>query len=254
MVGAHLSVQWGRVSYCGALVATRPARLSMPGVKLTTQAYCKMVLHGAKYPHCAVNGLLVAERQRPRKEHPPGAGNHTLFVDCIPLFHGTLALTPMLEVALTLIDSWCKDNSYVIAGYYQANERVKDARGFLWLQPARGQGTAGKYPHPNQVAEKVASRIAEGFSDAALIMVDNAKFTMDCAAPTIHVYEQHENRWRCRDPHHDYCEDWPEAQRISASLLDSRSYETLVDFDNHLDDIRSDWTNPEINKAVLHLC
>lgn len=26
------------------------------------------------------------------------------------------------------IDSWCKDNSYVIAGYYQANERVKDAR------------------------------------------------------------------------------------------------------------------------------
>lgn len=52
----------------------------------------------------------------------------------------------------------------------------------------------------------------------------------------------------------DYCEDWPEAQRISASLLDSRSYETLVDFDNHLDDIRSDWTNPEINKAVLHLC
>lgn len=77
----------------------------MPGVKLTTQAYCKMVLHGAKYPHCAVNGLLVAERQRPRKEHPPGAGSHTLFVDCIPLFHGTLALTPMLEVALTLVSS-----------------------------------------------------------------------------------------------------------------------------------------------------
>uniref|UniRef100_A0ABI7WGQ9 MPN domain-containing protein n=1 Tax=Felis catus TaxID=9685 RepID=A0ABI7WGQ9_FELCA len=103
----------------------------MPGVKLTTQAYCKMVLHGAKYPHCAVNGLLVAEKQKPRKEHLPLGGPgapHTLFVDCIPLFHGTLALAPMLEVALTLIDSWCKDNSYVIAGYYQANERVKDAR------------------------------------------------------------------------------------------------------------------------------
>uniref|UniRef100_A0A8D1QU20 ER membrane protein complex subunit 8 n=1 Tax=Sus scrofa TaxID=9823 RepID=A0A8D1QU20_PIG len=126
----------------------------MPGVKLTTQAYCKMVLHGAKYPHCAVNGLLVAEKQKPRKEHLPLGGpgaHHTLFVDCIPLFHGTLALAPMLEVALTLIDSWCKDNSYVIAGYYQANERVKDAS-------------------PNQVAEKVASRIAEGFSDTALIM------------------------------------------------------------------------------------
>ncbi|XP_030313634.1 ER membrane protein complex subunit 8 isoform X2 [Calypte anna] len=119
-------------------------------MKLTTQAYCKMVLHGAKYPHCAVNGLLVAERPAgpPRREQP---GPSALFVDCIPLFHGTLALAPMLEVALTLIDSWCKENSYVIAGYYQANERLKDAS-------------------PNQVAEKVASRIAEGFNDTALIM------------------------------------------------------------------------------------
>ena len=74
-------------------------------MKLTTQAYCKMVLHGAKYPHCAVNGLLVAER-------PPGsrgreqAGPPSLFVDCIPLFHGTLALAPMLGVALTLVRPW----------------------------------------------------------------------------------------------------------------------------------------------------
>ncbi|XP_043834402.1 ER membrane protein complex subunit 8-like [Dromiciops gliroides] len=210
----------------------------MLGVRLTTQAYCKRVLHGAKYPHFAVNGLLVAEKQKPRKEQPSHSGPHphqTLLVDCIPLFHGTLALAPMLEVALTLIDSWCKDNSYVIAGYYQANERVKDVS-------------------PNQVAEKVASRIAEGFNDAALIMVDNTKFTMECIEPTIHVYEHPENKWRCRDPHYDYFEDWPEAQRISPSLLDNKSYETLVDFDNHLDGIRNDWTNLEINKAVLHLC
>lgn len=77
----------------------------MPGVKLTTQAYCKMLLHGAKYPHCAVNGLLVAERQKARREHPAGGAAHTLFVDCIPLFHGTLALAPMLEVALTLVSA-----------------------------------------------------------------------------------------------------------------------------------------------------
>ncbi|RLV63602.1 hypothetical protein DV515_00018107, partial [Chloebia gouldiae] len=141
----------------------------------------------------------------------------------------------LLFPLLFQIDSWCKENSYVIAGYYQANERVKDAS-------------------PNQVAEKVASRIAEGFTDTALIMVDNTKFTMECVEPAIHVYELHENKWRCKDPHVDFCEDWTEAQRIAASLLDSKSYETLVDFDNHLDDIRNDWTNPEINKAVLHLC
>ncbi|XP_006005521.1 ER membrane protein complex subunit 8 [Latimeria chalumnae] len=201
----------------------------MTVIKLTTQAYCKMVLHAAKYPHCAVNGILVAEKQK-RKE-----GQQVLLVDCIPLFHGTLSLAPMLEVALTLIDSWCKENSYVIAGYYQANERKQEAS-------------------PNQVAEKVASRIAEGFSDAVLVMVINNRFTMECIEPAICVYEHHENKWKCKDPHNDHCEDWQEAQRITASLLDEKSYETFVDFDNHLDDIRNDWTNPEINKAVLHFC
>uniref|UniRef100_A0A8C3C595 ER membrane protein complex subunit 8 n=1 Tax=Cairina moschata TaxID=8855 RepID=A0A8C3C595_CAIMO len=130
---------------------------------------------------------------------------------------------------------------------------------FLTREMLRRHGSNNTTPFtfpcsPNQVAEKVASRIAEGFNDTALIMVDNTKFTMECVEPAIHVYELHENKWRCKDPHVDFCEDWNEAQRIAASLLDSKSYETLVDFDNHLDDIRNDWTNPEINKAVLHLC
>lgn len=68
-------------------------------LKLTTQAYSKMLLHAAKYPHCAVNGLLVAEKHK-RKD---GARDAALCVDCVPLFHGPLALAPMLEVALTLV-------------------------------------------------------------------------------------------------------------------------------------------------------
>ncbi|XP_056381487.1 ER membrane protein complex subunit 8 [Hyla sarda] len=203
----------------------------MPVFKLTTQAYCKMMLHSAKHPACSVNGILVAEKQK-RKDAPQ---QQILFVDCIPLFHGTIALSPVLEVALTLIDTWCKENSYVIAGYYQGNERLKDNS-------------------LNPVGEKIASRIAEGYCDAALIMVDNSKFSMDCIIPSIHLYEFHDNRWKARDPHEDVFEDWPEAQRITASLMDSRSYETLVDFDSHLDDLRNDWTNPEINKSIIHLC
>ncbi|KAE8608792.1 hypothetical protein XENTR_v10011606 [Xenopus tropicalis] len=202
----------------------------MPAFKLTTQAFCKMMLHSAKYPYCTVNGILVAQKQKRKDGH-----QQVLFVDCIPLFHGTVALAPVLEVALTLIDTWCKENDYVIAGYYQANERLKDTS-------------------PNQVAERIASRIAEGFNDAALIMVDNSKFSMECISPSFHVYEHHDNRWKSRDPHEDLFEDWPEAQKITASLLDSRSYETLVDFDSHLDDLRNDWANPDINKSILHLC
>lgn len=52
----------------------------------------------------------------------------------------------------------------------------------------------------------------------------------------------------------DSFEDWSEAQKITSALLVGRSYENLIDFDNHLDDLRNDWTNPVINKSVLDLC
>lgn len=52
----------------------------------------------------------------------------------------------------------------------------------------------------------------------------------------------------------DCFEDWSEAQKITSALLEGRSYENLIDFDNHLDDLRNDWTNPVINKSVLDLC
>ncbi|XP_072321830.1 ER membrane protein complex subunit 8 [Eucyclogobius newberryi] len=202
-------------------------------VQLTSQAYCKMLLHAAKYPHSAVNGLLVAEKPKDKKKD--GQSHTALCVDCVPLFHGTLALAPMLEAALTLIDTWCKENNYVISGYYQANERSKDAR-------------------LNQVAEKVASRISDNFSDAAIVMVDNSRLTVSCYEPIVIIYDHHENKWKSRDVTTDSFEDWHEAQKITSALLESRCYENLIDFDNHLDDLRNDWTNPVINKSVLDLC
>ncbi|KAM9301813.1 ER membrane protein complex subunit 8 [Gastrophryne carolinensis] len=107
---------------------------------------------------------------------------------------------------------------------------------------------------PNQVAERIATRIAEGYGDAALIMVDNSKFSVESPFPSFHIYEYHDNRWRGKDLHQDLFEDWPEAQRVTASLMDGRSYESLVDFDGHLDDLRNDWANPDINKSIIHLC
>ncbi|KAM3625671.1 uncharacterized protein V6R79_015907 [Siganus canaliculatus] len=202
-------------------------------IQLTSQAYCKMLLHAAKYPHCAVNGLLVAEKTKGKKKE--SHCEPVLCVDCVPLFHGTLALAPMLEVALTLIDTWCKENSYVMAAYYQANERTKDSR-------------------PNQVAEKVASRISENFSETAIVMVDSSRLTMSCFEPIVHIYDYHENKWKNREVTYDCFEDWSEAQKITSTLLEGRSYENLIDFDNHLDDLRNDWTNPVINKSVLDLC
>lgn len=69
----------------------------MAEYNLSTPAYCKMVLHALKYPHCAVNGVLIAEKRK-------GGSSLIRICDSVPLFHLSLQLTPMLEVALAQVN------------------------------------------------------------------------------------------------------------------------------------------------------
>lgn len=69
----------------------------MSEITINAKAYCKLILHAAKYPHCAVNGVLLAKVSNKSKELE--------FVDAIPLFHVGLNLTPMAEIALTQVGS-----------------------------------------------------------------------------------------------------------------------------------------------------
>lgn len=69
--------------------------VEMSDIKINAKAYCKLILHAAKYPHCAVNGVLLAKCSPKNKEIE--------FVDAVPLFHLALNLTPMAEVALTQV-------------------------------------------------------------------------------------------------------------------------------------------------------
>ena len=71
----------------------------MSEVEFSTRAYCKVILHAAKYPHEAVNGILLS------KVKDQDGSNDVLFADAIPLFHLALGLTPMTEVALEQV-SW----------------------------------------------------------------------------------------------------------------------------------------------------
>lgn len=70
-------------------------REKMAEITVETKAYVKLLLHAAKYPHCAVNGILLAEDSKHSKDK-----SRVRFVDCIPLFHLSLSLAPMLEAAL----------------------------------------------------------------------------------------------------------------------------------------------------------
>lgn len=65
----------------------------MTSIKFTEMAYCKMILHAAKYPHCTVNGILLAKTNTNNCKEIE-------FVDSIPLFHVCINLTPMAEISL----------------------------------------------------------------------------------------------------------------------------------------------------------
>lgn len=75
-----------------------------------TSAYAKIILHAAKYPHCAVNGVLLADATKIRD----GAKNQDVdIVDTVPLFHINHYVSPMAEVALTQVSLIYKQKGYI---------------------------------------------------------------------------------------------------------------------------------------------
>lgn len=71
---------------------------TMTNVFFSPRAYCKIILHAAKYPHCAINGLLLGKQKN--KD-----GKADLYIeDAIPLFHICLHVSPMAEIALNLVN------------------------------------------------------------------------------------------------------------------------------------------------------
>ena len=89
-------------------------------VAMSKLAYCKLFLHLAKYPHLSCNGVLLI------KKSSTAAHNQINFVDCVPLFHSSLTLTPSLEIALSQIEALCLKDDLEIAGYYHATENIND--------------------------------------------------------------------------------------------------------------------------------
>ncbi|XP_063157671.1 ER membrane protein complex subunit 9 isoform X1 [Candoia aspera] len=202
----------------------------MGEVEISPRAYVKMCLHAARYPHVAVNGLLLAQRCRPTAGQP----GCLYITDCVPLFHSNLSLTVMLEVALNQVDSWSLESNLLLAGYYQANSGMDDKS-------------------PSTLAQKTAGRIAELYDEAVLIMLDNCKFTINPRLPPITVLEQKDRQWVPKDKNLIMWTDWESSRHTCKSLLEAKVYSRLVDFDSHLDDIRQDWTNQQLNMEIAQL-
>ncbi|XP_043641523.1 ER membrane protein complex subunit 8/9 homolog [Drosophila teissieri] len=195
--------------------------------KISERAYAKLIFHAAKYPHQAVNGLLLAEKT--------SKGSQVEIVDAIPLFHQCLYVTPMAEVALMLIDAHAESEGLVIAGYYAAPENFYDNQ-------------VDKSP-----AAKIADKIQENFKNACFVVVDNKLMTLQHDRAAIQVYN-------CTG---DSGARWSKAKFTLAQssdtlegvslLLKRGAMRDLVDFDNHLDNPDKNWTNDFLNQPLNDL-
>lgn len=82
----------------------------MTEIKFSARAFCKIILHATKYPHCAINGILLAKSQA-------ASNKEVEFVDAVPLFHICLNLTPMAEIAIMQVCCVVTLNGYIILRY-----------------------------------------------------------------------------------------------------------------------------------------
>jgi hypothetical protein len=149
-------------------------------------------------------------------------------VDAVPLFHSSLTLAPMMEVALTMIDGYYQNSGVFIAGYYQANENLADS-------------------NPPAYAQRIADKIREHCGDACLIMVDNENAFRETES-AYQAYTFGDGKWKKYDKGLIFEMDDVD---VACSLIRSHVYRDIIDFDNHLDDISLDWRNADISDQIM---
>uniref|UniRef100_A0AC11E4R1 ER membrane protein complex subunit 9 n=1 Tax=Ovis aries TaxID=9940 RepID=A0AC11E4R1_SHEEP len=80
--------------------------------------------------------------------------------------------------------------------------------------------------------------------------LDNQKLVPQPHVPPVIVLENHGLRWVPKDKNLVMWRDWEESRQMVGALLEGRAHQHLVDFDCHLDDIREDWTNQQLNAQI----
>jgi len=214
-------------------------------VEFEPRAYVKMIFHTAKYPHCAVSGLLLAN-----KKTGSGGRGSLVITDCIPLFHQTEGLTPMIEVALAQIESRSERAGLCVAGFYHASRSMRDC------------STVDVFTQ--KVADKVAENAAsaKGRPPVVLVTVDNKRLSMVLESHALLVQmfkgsggggggegqESAGGKWRHLAAKNIGVDE--DTLAMTSEMVQRKFQKDLIDFDNHLDDVTQDYLNVDINYQI----
>ena len=188
--------------------------------EISTRAYCKMIMHAAKYPSSNINGLLLAKKT--------GEQRGVKYVDCIPLFHINTALAPMVEVALAQIENEVGRSGLVISGFYHAHDNLRDN-------------------HVDTFSQKIADKIADNIPGTLLVTIDSKKLSLNIDSPALilHQHEASSGKWKKREGSSVRLEHDTVTLQCATAVIHKKIYRDIVDFDTHLDDISM------VDKTVL---
>ncbi|KAF7731988.1 hypothetical protein EC973_007093 [Apophysomyces ossiformis] len=196
----------------------------MTTFEVALRAYALPLLHAAKYPARQVNGVLLGHVK----------GEKVIVSTAVPFFHHWAAMTPMLETALQqVLDTVCEKQVEIyasqkdmeIVGWYQANARQDDSS-------------------LHEDAVRVANTIRQQTKQAIIFVVDNEQLEQ-LSEGTILPYTFSENQWRCHKQaftqESDISLSYNDTFAKVRGLFSTSAYKSIVDFDDHLEDVSSDW-------------
>eukprot|EP00842_Homolaphlyctis_polyrhiza_P004866 jgi/Hompol1/5380/HPOL_004361-RA len=174
--------------------------------KLSDKAYCKLLLHAAKYSGDAVYGVLLGSK----------TGDAVSVTDTVPLTHTVFVLTPALQVGMEQIEAYAKRSGTQIVGSYSANAAVVDKS----VSPA---------------VANAAAQIDSHLGGGALHLLLDAERKNLAVVPFIYKSEN----WT-ELPSSQLIAD-SGAHKKAKALINESAFEHLYDLDNHLEDVSLNW-------------
>ncbi|TIB74481.1 UPF0172-domain-containing protein [Wallemia mellicola] len=92
-------------------------------MSINAQIHSKIIAHAGKYPECAINGILIG-RLDDKNVELVGLISLMVLTDAIPVQHLWNKLSPVLEMALQLVEIHANSLNLQIVGLYEASELI----------------------------------------------------------------------------------------------------------------------------------
>ncbi|KAJ1023493.1 hypothetical protein NDA16_003110 [Ustilago loliicola] len=196
---------------------------SISSASVSPLAYKKLVLHAAKYPTARVLGLLLADAT--------SSSTDLTITDSIPLSHHWTALAPMAEAALSLATSYASSKNLAVVGLYEAPELVSDRN---------------VSRQASKLAEKITTFAGKEalllhVNNATLLNPNNHSLSGYTVAATTSAGGKGEAKPKQLQGSAVSLQDSAKAKELEGAVRKERTWEKLVDFDDHLEDPSSDW-------------